>query len=60
MRRHRYLLVGSANEDEARGLADRLQGEAPEGAKIHVEPGGQMVWEVTPRNPFVVFGGLGV
>jgi len=25
-----------------------------------VEPGGQMVWEVVPSNPFAVFGGLGV
>ena len=60
VRRHRYLLVGAANEDEARALAERLRGEAPGGARIHVEPGGQMVWEVAPRNPFVVFGGLGI
>ena len=59
VRRHRYLLVGAANEDEARALAERLRGETPGGARIHVEPGGQMVWEVASRNPFVVFGGLG-
>ena len=23
------------------------------------EPGGAMVWEVSPKNPFAVFGGLG-
>jgi hypothetical protein len=24
-----------------------------------VEPGGELVWEVTPQNPFRLFGGLG-
>ena len=38
-------------EEEARSLARRLHGE--------VEPGGELVWEVTPQNPFAVFGGLG-
>ena len=60
VRRFRYLLVGAANEDEARALAERLGAEAPEGARVDVEPGGQMVWEVAPQNPFVIFGGLGV
>jgi hypothetical protein len=23
------------------------------------EPGGEVVWEVAPQNPFAVFGGLG-
>jgi hypothetical protein len=59
VRRHTYLLVGAVNEDDARELADRLSGEAPEGARVQVEPGGQMVWEVSPQNPFAVFGGLG-
>jgi hypothetical protein len=59
VRRHTYLIAGAANEDDARALADRLRSEAPEGAQIAVEPGGGMVWEVAPRNPFVLFGGLG-
>jgi hypothetical protein len=59
VRRHRFLLAGAANEDDARALAERLRGEAPEGAKVEVEPGGGMVWEVAPRNPFTLFGGLG-
>ena len=59
VRRHQYLLVGAANEDEAQALAARLGDEAPKGATIHIEPGGQMVWEVLPTNPFAVFGGLG-
>jgi hypothetical protein len=51
VRRWRYLIVGTASEEEARELAQRVHGEA--------EPGGELVWEVTPQNPFAVFGGLG-
>jgi threonine aldolase len=51
IRRWRYLIVGTASEEEARDLAQRVHGE--------VEPGGEVVWEVTPQNPFAVFGGLG-
>jgi hypothetical protein len=52
-----YLLVGADNEDDARELAERLQAEAPN-AKVQAEPSGEMVAEVTPTNPFAVFGGL--
>jgi hypothetical protein len=58
-RRTTFLLVGAVNQDEATALAERLRAEAPEGATVEVEPGGAMVWEVSPRNPFAVFGGLG-
>ena len=51
VRRWRYLIVGAASEEEARELAKRLHGEA--------EPGGEVVWEVAPQNPFALFGGLG-
>jgi hypothetical protein len=51
VRRFRYLIVGTASEDEAQALAKRLHGE--------VEPGGELVWEVVPQNPFAIFGGLG-
>ena len=47
------------NQDEATALAERLRGEAPDGSTVEVEPGGAMVWEVSPKNPFAVFGGLG-
>jgi hypothetical protein len=50
-RRWKYVIVGAASEEEARELARRLHGEA--------EPGGEVVWEVAPSNPFAVFGGLG-
>jgi hypothetical protein len=59
IRRHTFLLAGAANEDEARELAERIRSEAPEAARVEVEPGGGMVWEVTPHNPFAYFGGLG-
>jgi hypothetical protein len=59
VRRSTFVLVGAANEDEAHELAKRLEAGAPEGAHVAVEPGGQMVWEVAPTNPFAVFGGLG-
>jgi hypothetical protein len=51
VRRHAYLLVGAASEDEARELAQRLHGE--------VEAGGELVYEAASQNPFVVFGGMG-
>jgi hypothetical protein len=58
-RRSTFLLVGAVNRDEATALAERLRTAAPEGATVEVEPGGAMVWEVSPQNPFAVFGGLG-
>ncbi|HLM37725.1 MAG TPA: hypothetical protein VK287_08100 [Gaiellaceae bacterium] len=51
VRRWRYLIIGAASEEQARELARRLHGEA--------EPGGDVVWEVAPQNPFALFGGLG-
>jgi hypothetical protein len=57
IRRWTYLIVGADSEDDARELADRLRSEAPD-ASIQVEPSGEMVAEVSPRNPFAIFGGL--
>jgi hypothetical protein len=50
-RRWRYLIVGTASKEEADTLAARIHGE--------VEPGGELVWETVPGNPFAVFGGMG-
>jgi len=50
-RRWRYLIVGTASKEDAETLAKRVHGE--------VEPGGELVWETVPGNPFAVFGGLG-
>lgn len=46
-----YVIAGTASREEAVDLAQRIHG--------HVEPGGELVYEVQPRNPFAVFGGLG-
>jgi hypothetical protein len=59
VRRWRFLLIGTSDEDDAHALAERLQGELPPGATIHAEPGGGMAWELMPGNPFAVMGGLG-
>lgn len=59
VRRSTFLLAGAANHDDAAALAGRLRGDLPPGARVEVEPGGGMVWDVTPQNPFAVFGGLG-
>ena len=50
VRRFHYVIAGTASAEEARALARRVHGE--------VEPGGELVWEVAPANPFAVFGGL--
>jgi hypothetical protein len=51
VRRWTFLIVGTRTRDEAEALARRLHGE--------VAAGGELVWQVMPRNPFAVFGGLG-
>jgi hypothetical protein len=51
VRRWTYVIVGAATREEADALARQLHGE--------VEPGGEVVYEAMPRNPFAVFGGMG-
>jgi hypothetical protein len=46
-----YVIAGAASRAEAVQLARRVHGE--------VEPGGELVYEVQPQNPFAIFGGLG-
>jgi hypothetical protein len=46
-----YVFAGTETREEAAELARRVHGE--------VEPGGELVYEVQPQNPFAVFGGLG-
>lgn len=50
-RTFKYLIVGAKDHEQALELARRLHGQ--------VEPGGELVYEVQPSNPFAVFGGLG-
>jgi hypothetical protein len=51
LRRWSFLIVGCASREDAEALAGRLHGT--------VEPGGDLVWETMPGNPFAVFGGMG-
>ena len=51
-RRYKYLIAGTASREDADALAARLHGE--------VEAGGEVVLEAEPRNPFAIFGGLGL
>lgn len=51
VRRWRYVIAGTASEEDAQALAGRVHGT--------VEAGGELVWEVAPGNPFAIFGGLG-
>jgi hypothetical protein len=50
-RRWKFLIVGTASKEDAERLAERVHGE--------VEPGGDLIWETVPGNPFAVFGGMG-
>jgi hypothetical protein len=49
-RRFKYLLVGSASEERAEELAERIRGEAPTGSSVHVGVSGA-------PHPVVVFLG---
>jgi hypothetical protein len=50
VRRAHYVIAGTATKEDAEELAARVHGK--------VEPGGELVYEVTPQNPFAIFGGL--
>lgn len=50
VRRFSYVIAGTATREAAERLARSLHGE--------VEPGGELVWETRPGNPFALFGGL--
>ena len=58
-RRWRYILIGTATEDDAQALATRLQTEAPEGATVTAEPSATIEWELAGGNAFSLFGGFG-
>lgn len=59
VRRWKYLVVGAADEDEAKELAQRLELEAPDGSAVTAEVSGQVAWSERPASPFAIFGGLG-
>ena len=51
LRAAEHLVVGTSSRADAEALAERLHGR--------IAPGGELVWEVRPENPFALFGGLG-
>jgi hypothetical protein len=60
LRRWRFLLVGAADEDSAKALAERIGGVAGPEAKVEVEASYKSVEAEVGTNPFAIFGGLGV
>ena len=57
--------AGGLSPSSGAGVPDRRHGleggRDALAARVHgeVEPGGELVWETVPGNPFAVFGGLG-
>jgi hypothetical protein len=59
VRRWKYLLIGTATDDDARALAERIRADAPQGADVKAEASSTIGWETTNRNPFASFGAFG-
>jgi hypothetical protein len=57
VRRSNYLFLGTADEDSANTVADRIRREAP-GTTVVVEASSEAVYEDRPPNPFGFFGGM--
>jgi hypothetical protein len=55
VRRSTYVLVGANDTEDAEELAGRLKDRG----RVHIEPSSGVAWQLMPRNPFAVFGGLG-
>jgi hypothetical protein len=58
VRRWRYMVVGAADEDAAKELADRIRTEAPADSKVTAEGSQAAAWRERPVNPFFFLGGL--
>jgi hypothetical protein len=59
VRRCHYLIVGAADEDAAKELAERIREEAPTGAEVKAEYSLNELHRQRPSNPFFWLGGLG-
>ncbi len=59
VRRWKYLVLGAADEDDAKVLATRIEGEAPAGSVVTVEGSGSVAYAERPTSPYAIFGGLG-
>jgi transcriptional regulator of acetoin/glycerol metabolism len=62
--RWEFVVLGAADEDSARALAERIRREAPPGSAVVAEASVADVASESPlatpfNNPFAVFGGLG-
>jgi hypothetical protein len=58
-RRWKYVLIGTANDEDAKALAEQLGAEVPSGATVTAEPSATIEWEIASRSPFSLFGGFG-
>jgi hypothetical protein len=56
--RWRFVLVGAADEDSAKALAERIRSEAPDDSRVKVEGTWKVVHDERPPNPFAFLGGL--
>ena len=60
VRRWKYLLIGTATDEDATALAQQIRGEAPPGAAVTAEPSATIGYELTGQNAFgSLFGGIG-
>lgn len=57
--RWRYVLLGAADEDQAKALAERIRSEAPPDSKVSVEGTWKAAYAERSPSPFAVLGGLG-
>ncbi len=55
IRRWRYVLVGAADEDSARALAERIRGLVPADATVAAELSGRAALDEMPHSPFAIF-----
>jgi hypothetical protein len=56
--RWRYVLLGAADEDGAKELADRIRAEVPPGSTVAVEGTWREAYAERSRSPFSFLGGL--
>jgi hypothetical protein len=56
--RWKYVLLGTADEDRANELAERVRSEAPPGSKVVVEGTWREAYAERPHSPFAFLGGL--
>lgn len=59
VRRFHYMVVGAADEDAAKELADRIRAEAPADAEVKAEYSLRELYDEQPPNRFFFLGGLG-